>query len=376
MKINRIRKIVQLTQNLYEICKEIAPEDVLKIIRTLSKERKYLGYDPYGTKAILYTTKDMTKEEFDILLEKTEKTSGSITMILDQYFQRDDIAEKVKEIRKVKSSTTKAELISFLATNPDLLYQDKDFREKIIDARAGNKKNFCEGKTLISSPIGNYTLVFTAYETSKNAISGKLEQQFWKIIWEHSEKDKIYSYDSKLYNNFLFLNLKDPDEKLLGLIKTIPPINLQKEIDIEIYSEEIRPKDLGFSYPNEILYPLDIDQLSTHFGKRHGSKFETFASGLENKADIKKVKQLQGKRFLITSSENNKLYFGKNIDKEIFEKIACYLSIEYIEDENIICKLGKKQTREVISAIWAFEKKIESWRRNGGKKIFYVIQLD
>jgi len=377
MKLNGARKVFQVSENLFQIERDFVPEDILKVIRVLTQEKKYPACEHFGDFSMLYTTTELTKEEFVHLFKKQESVyARRISDILDTYFQRDILAEKAKRVTKVISSTTKTELVSFLSDRSDVLYEDKDLRDQIIHNRAMDMKNFTEGRLLIPSPVGEYKISLHVYDSSAKPISGKLLHQFWVLRWSHSNKVKIVDHQSRAYGDVLFLNTKDPDERLLELIKSIPEPNGSEELDLEVYEEEIKPDKLNFSTPEEIVYSSDINKLAEHFGKRCGSKFETFAAGLEQRTDQEQAKRLCGKRFLVAAKSSTSLYFGSHVDKELFEKIALHLSIEYVESGDIICTAGEKKTRETISAIWEFAKETTGWGRQDGSKRFYVIQLN
>ncbi len=371
MKVSGIRRISQITEHLYEIGEEISPEDIVKVMRLLAKKEKELQSGYYEHKKILYSNKDLSREEFSLLLEKAGDSSLNVYNILDGYFQREEIINKIRGLVKVRSSTTKASAIDRIANDKELLFST--FKEEIINSKSLNLKNFCEGKNLVPAVNEKDNLVFGSSSPSTEAISGRMEEQFWQLSWNNKE-EKISGYNSRAYNTFLFFNLKDKDEKIIKMIREISPID--KELDLKLYTEEIEATDFRLSLPEEILYPVEIDKLGSYFGKRHASKFETFAAGLEEKADEKTVRKFLGKKFLLRSKKGNKLYLGMAIDKELFEKIAVNLSIQYLDETSIVCKLGEKKTREVISALWEICRKTSIWGSAEIGKAFYLVRLD
>ena len=185
-------------------------------------------------------------------------------------------------------------------------------------------------------------------------------------------------HTSRIYSDSVFLNMRDTDEQLLRLIRQVPETEGQKdETELDLYAEEIKPSDLRFDYPEEIIYDSDINKLAAQFGRRCGTKFETFAAGVETRVNPETVRNLLGKRFLIAFESSEKLYLGSHVSRELFEQISVHLSIVHMDKDHIVCTATDRLTRETISALWEHVGVKSRWEGGSDiKKRFYMTQID
>lgn len=351
MKIEGIKTAKKISEHLYQMGKEILPEDLLRIIRILSSKGKQLGGDyHYGRNELYYTEpSEITKDEFHKILTITKESSPSIDNVLDNRFTRDQLMDELAPFVKVKSSTRKGELIE-KALREEILFQL--FKELIVKEKCREWKNYVEGKIKVPSSDEEMQFVFSATAPYRKSLSNHSFTQFWTLRRNSVPLPEVRDYSSREYDDILFLNMKDKDELLLKLTRKLEQEESQEEeLELNIWQKELSHKDIGVAEAEVIRYENNIDKLSEYFGRRRGSKFETFSSGLKEMADKKLIEELLGKEFLISEYDES-IFIGKSFDKATFEAIASHLKLEYMEEKSIICKVEEKETSEVISAIW------------------------
>ncbi len=351
MKIEGIKTVKKISEHLYQIGKDIKAEELLNVIRILSSKGKQLGSDyHYGRNRLYYTEpSEITKDEFHKILTITRESFPSIDNVLDNRFTRDQLMDELAPFVKVKSSTTKGELIE-KALKEEILFQL--FKELIVKEKCGEWKNYVEGKILIPSLDKEFQIIFSGTSSWRKSLSNNSFTQFWTLRKNSVSLPEIRDYSSRKYDDSLFLNMKDIDEVLLRLIRRLEQEQKEKEeLELNIWQKELSHKDIGITEAEIIRYKNDIDKLSEYFGRRRGSKFETFSSGLKEMANKDIVKKHLGGRFLL-STLDEKVFIGKSLDKDTFEVLASHLKLEYIEEGKIISKVDKRETTETISALW------------------------
>jgi len=354
MRVENIKTAKKISEHLHEIGEDIQAQDLLKIIRILSSKGKELGGDYYyraQDKLCFTEANQITNKEFSKILKATEGTYPSIENIIDGNFTREMLIDKLSKLMKVKRSTTKRELL-YKVQNEEILYEL--FKNLIIKKKCLEWKKYIENKSSISSQDKEHQIIFSEKGHWPKSLSNSFTQ-FWILQGNSRNEVNINDYQSKEYEDNLFLNMKDNDKFLLKLIKEMARRqNMTKDdhkFQLNIWEKRISQADLGLAEEKIIGYENDIDKLTRYFGRRRGSKFETFSFGLKQMVDKNLVKKLLGKKFLI-STYSGKIFMGTVLDKSSFEKIASYLKIEYVDERNIISKVQDKETKEVISAIW------------------------
>jgi len=376
MKVAEIKTAKKISEHLYQIGQDIEPEDLLRIIRILSGKGKELGNYYYHGESKFYFTEvaGITRKEFNQILNTTREIYPSLEDIIDDNFTREQLIDQLSPIVKVKRSTTKRELL-YKALDEEILYEL--FKELIVGKKCQEWEEYIDGKILIPSLDKEFQIIFSEKSPWKKPVSNKSFTQFW-ILWRNSKSHmEIEDYHTKQYGDSLFLNMKDNDEVLIRSIKEVArgqsKTKDDSEFQLDIREKEVSHTDIGLAENEGIKYENDIDKLTQYFGKRRGSKFETFSSGLKEMANNKLIKKLLEKKFLISAyNYSEDTFIGRPLDKPTFEGIASHLRLEYMEGKNIICKVQEKETPEVISAIWemsgeynkTFQLRILDERRN------------
>ncbi len=354
MKIEGIKTTKKISEHLYQIGKDIEPEDLLRIIRMLSGKGKELQGDYYHDRGKLYFSEvgPITRSEFHQVLTITKESYPSLKDIIDSNFTRETLIDQLSPILKVKRSTTKRDLL-YRALNEGILYEL--FKELIVKRKCQEWKSFIDGKIITPSQDNELQIIFSEKNPYRKSLSDKPFTQFWVLRKKGKSHTEPIDYKTRCSGDTLFLNLKDSNEVLLGAIRRIVQKQGETEdnskFSLEVWQKEVSPADIGIREDEEITYENDIDKLSEYFTRRRGSKFETFSSGLKEMADKKLIKELLRKEFLV-SEYNESIFIGKSLNKATFEGVASHLKLKYIEGKNIICKVEEKETSEVISAMW------------------------
>lgn len=113
MKIEGIKTAKKISEHLYQIGKDIEPEDLLRIIRMLSGKGKELAGDYYHDTGKLCFTEvgGITRSEFHQTLTITRESYPSLKDIIDSNFTRETLIDQLGAREKVKRSATKRDLL-------------------------------------------------------------------------------------------------------------------------------------------------------------------------------------------------------------------------------------------------------------------------
>lgn len=360
MKVEGIKLAKRISDHLYRLDDDIQPEDLLRIIRMVAqKGKEFSTYLGYSSNRIFYTDKDISRQEFDIVMNVKQNSYFDVEYIIGKRYTREELAEKLGTRFRIKRSATKAELLR-LAIQKDTCYCL--FKELILKEKCDSWDSFCKSKKVIPASKEGL-LVFKETEPYKKLLSGKGPLQYWVLSAEYSGTVQFKDYETKRYDNTVFINLDSNDKEILKLINEVLYSAQDSCFRVEPLNRAIETEDIGFQDGTPIEYYTGIEDLASYFGKRHGSRLDTFYLGLCEREDKTIIRELEGKRFLFSIGP---VHIGRSCDKELFEKTATHMRIEYIEGESIVTKVVRTRTVELVSALWQLNE----------ARYFYVVMLD
>jgi len=365
ISVSGIVTACSISEHLFEMGEQIELQDLLRIMRLLGEKGKNI-YQYFSSNAkIYYTDKEVTEDEFKTVLSKSGEDYKIEDIVNEE--TREDLLAKVKPLLELKCSATKKEITEKIAQRKDILF--KYFRDRILDRRCKDWKGFIDDKEVIPACDHRTLLIFEEGSLSYKPLLPEGKIQFWAV---GNEKLKINNnYETRRIGKNLFINLKDSDEKIMGLVEELWKEDPKDSLAVSAFEEGLDDENLGFRLPEEISYSTDIDNLSSYFGERHSSKFETFSLGLAGRQDLEFVRKNLNKTFLVTL-DNIKVYTGRSFNKESFEKIALHLKVEHMDEKSIICRAVDEKTEEAISALW--ERTGNMYNRD--KMEFKAVRLD
>jgi hypothetical protein len=343
MKLNDIYIGRKISEHLYYYNQEINPKDLLIVIRFLAEKGCDLG-SLNENKQIFYITTEVSKEEFAYVYDHCNKDS----MWLENHFTRENLVNRVGQAIKIVSSTTKTEIIQKIVNDKGLLF--KFFKKDFLERYCAKWTEFKRNKIFLPSIENAKNLAFVIGSRYR-PLSGKNYLQYWGLGDDYIDKEPDRNFKTQMTGNNLLINLKDDDEVIIKNIERLLQLRGDKEYELRCLTKDIKNKDLDIEDAKPIDYSFGMKSLFEHFRIRKNSKFNTFCEGLKGKKDNETVKRFLEKRFLI-SQENHDIYCGISYDKDIFEKLAWHLRIEYLGQKKIVCRVVEQETPETIAALW------------------------
>jgi len=338
----------KVSNHLYHLQQHIEPEDLLKILRFIAPQGRDLAAI-YGHQPILCTNvNSITKQEFDYIYANanTEKTFESW---LDG-FTREEIVNRVGSAIKIISSMTKTEIIRQISRDKEILF--RFFKKEFIEKYCSKWYEFKRGKEFLPAVSDNTKSLVFKTGCKYRILSASTYLQYWQLKYGDCDLELDKFFKTGIIDDNLVINLRDSDDCIIKNIQRfIRSQAKDAEFEIEHLGRGIDEDDLELKKAETIEYSLDLSTLTEYFGLRKVSKFKTFSEGLRKRKESKAVNNYLSKRFLITSS-NHDIYCGISHDKDLFEKLAWHLKIEYLKDQKILCKVTEDETQETISALW------------------------
>lgn len=364
-----------------ELDRNISPEELLKVIKYLSRQGKFQQFEPYSELAGPQHGRSATpkfftfnhdgktiqdyvapvKELFSLLDQDTR--TNIVRSLLTSYDTRQGILDKLK--LEGCSTKTKEELVEIGISKLDEVIEIPQYAQSIISNNTINEGQFAR-RHVFDGILLDINMTFHA--------SDKVAFQWWNVYNRHNDFYMEWKGDGPLpsrkkgvaqSSKSVVIDVLKQDEKTsLGLLASFSGHVLDPVSIMPTY----RQSSYDDPFSEQVLYQNSMEYLVNREGfQRRQSLFETLRDGMYSRSGLTLTK---GTRILIS---NQKKRVGKPISKKEFDAnimnmkligISAVKSLSgargYGTDQFILSEIIEAKTEETLMASWQtfFEKNI------------------